>query len=93
MGCSSCSVPGCQVVLGPAEELGAEHGGVDGEPLCGVGGVVSGERLDSVEAVGDRTDRQVQSAGGFSGDTPCCEVGVECGQEGFGSAARLQELA
>lgn len=46
-----------QIVFGPAEQSRAEHGGLDGEPLCGIGGVVAGERPNSVEPVGDRADR------------------------------------
>src|SRR3954451_8843686 len=79
----------CQVVVWPAKQLGAEHCGVQGEALRGIGGIVPGERLDSGESVRDRADREVQAAGGFGGDGAGGEVFVERAQEWFGSAASV----
>ena len=68
-----------QIVVWPPEQSRAEHCGVNGEALSGIGGVVPGERFDPVESVRDRADGQVQATGGFGGDAAGGEIGVEGG--------------
>ena len=77
----------------PAQKLRAENGGVDGEALGGVGGVVSREGLDPVEPVGDGAHGQVQSPRRRGGDATRGEVGVEGLEEGLSATAGVHQLA
>src|ERR671921_576518 len=68
-----------EAALGPAQQLRSEHRGMDGEPLRGVGGVICGEGLDPVEAVGDRVDGHRQTFPGLlvgAGDPVRARVGT-----------------
>src|SRR5690242_2702062 len=75
--CAGTSTRRCQIVVWPAEQFRAEHGGVEGEALRGIGGVVPGERLDPGQSIRDRAHGQVQATGGFGGDGAGGEVCVE----------------
>jgi EAL domain-containing protein (putative c-di-GMP-specific phosphodiesterase class I) len=44
---------------GPAEQLVAQRGHLEGEAVGGVGGVVSRQRRDPLEPIGQRADRQM----------------------------------
>jgi hypothetical protein len=73
-----------QLALRPAEQPGAEHGCVDGEPLRGIGGSWPA-RVAILLTVGHRPDRQRQPPSGLGDRTAGGEVGLEGGQQRFGT--------
>ncbi len=75
----------------PAEQPRAEDRRVQCETRARVGGVVAGQRTDSVQAVGDSSHREMQLCSRRGGDSSSVEICLERVEQRAGTATRLTQ--